>query len=382
MKKLFLSQVLIVIFCAGAIQTNASPQTSLTDLYKTGKASLNLELRITDENLPEGTFFQNPMEMTGDQEGNIYVVDYRAHHIKKFDADGIFLKLLGREGEGPGEFMGPHRITFAKDKLAVYELLGRRLNTVDSDGNYIQNVLMNIGEGSLRGILTLPNGNIVVEKRKSYFWTEDRPQDCMLFLFSPDLESLHRIYEHKIARNKYITDPVRTNVPQPFYADMCWTTTPDGKIVIGFSETYEISLYDPEKGELFSFSHTYKPVKVTKQDRDKWFSGITYNRGSEIFQGAQDFVIKNTNFPKNKPPFHDIKVDPEGNILVFINSLDSVSDFTFFDAFDPKGHFINRVEVVGDFKFQKNMPRIGKFFGAIATDEDDLYQISLYTISK
>jgi len=381
-KKIVLSLVLFSLICGGPFWAAVAPQTSLADLYKTGKVKLKLELRITDEDLPEEMFFESAMGVAGDQDGNIYVVDYQAQHIKKFDAKGKFLKLLGREGEGPGEFNGPFRITFAKDRLVVYELRGRRLNTMDTDGNYITNALMNIGEGSVRGIRALPDGNILVEKEKSYFWAEVRPQDCMLFIFSPELESITKIFEQQIVSNKYITKPIRTNIPQPFFADVCWAITPDGQIVIGSAETYDISLYDPDKGKLFSFTHKYKPIKVTKEDKDAWFAGMTFTRGDELFEGAQDYVIKNTSFPKNKPPFHDIKVDPEGNILVFTPTQDAVFDFTYFDAFDPKGNFINRVEVVGDFNFQRNMPRLGRFFAAISTNKESLYHISLYTISE
>ncbi len=382
MKNIILSLIAIVLLLGGPFSLAAAPQTSLADLYKTGKIKLELELLITDENLPEGIFFEHPTGVAGDLDGNIYVVDYQAHHIKKFDSSGKFLQLLGREGQGPGEFNGPYRITFAKDKLVVYELRGRRLNTVDTDGNSIQRASMNFEEGSIQGITALPNGNIVIEKEKSYFRTEVRPQNCMLFIFSPELESLNKVYEHEIVRNKYITEPVSTNIPQPFFADVCWAITPDGNIVIGFAETYDISLYDPEKGKLFSFTHKYKPVKVTKKDKDAWFAGMTYSRGAEVFEGAQDYVIKNTNFPKNKPPFRNITVDPEGNILVFTSSLDKVYDYTYFDAFDPKGNFINRVEVIGDFQFQINMSRVDRFFATISTNDEGLSYISLYSIVK
>ena len=382
MKKITLSLFVFVLLCGGTFMSIAAPQTSLADLYKSGKIRLEQKLLITDENLPEEVYFLDPREVAGDLDGNIYVVDYRAHNIKKFDSSGKFIKLLGREGEGPGEFSGPYRMTSSKDRLVVYELGRRNLSTMDMDGNYINNALMNVGEGSVRGIGALPGGNILVEKEKTYLWYEDRPQERMLFLLSPELESLSKVFDHEVLRNKYITKPERTNVPQPFYANICWTLTPDGQIVIGIAKTYDISLYDPEKGKLFSFSHKFKPIKVTKKDKDAWFAGMTYSRGGEIYQGAQEYVKKNTTFPNNKPPFHNIKVDPEGNILVFTHSLDSVSDYTFFDAFDPKGNFINRVEVVGDFKFQRNMPRLGQFFAAISTSDEGLYHISLYTISK
>jgi len=110
MKKFIFSLIVFGLICGGPFLIKAAPQSSLADLYKTGKVRLEQELLINDDNLPEGIFFQRPMGVTMDHEDNLYVVDYHAHNIKKFDSSGKFLKLLGREGEGPGEFIGPSSI--------------------------------------------------------------------------------------------------------------------------------------------------------------------------------------------------------------------------------------------------------------------------------
>ncbi|MCJ7681472.1 MAG: hypothetical protein MUP70_12150 [Candidatus Aminicenantes bacterium] len=121
---------------------------------------------------------------------------------------------------------------------------------------------------------------------------------------------------------------------------------------------------------------------MTKKDKDDWFAGMTYSSSDgQIKEGAQDFVIKNTSFPKTKPAFHSLLVDPEGNILVFTHSLDKVNDYTFFDAFDSEGRFINRVEILGDNPLNYSTVRAGSGFASIVTGEDQLYRITLYQIT-
>jgi hypothetical protein len=38
--------------------------------------------------------------------GRVLVSDVRTHELRLFDSDGGFLRLLGRAGDGPGEFRG------------------------------------------------------------------------------------------------------------------------------------------------------------------------------------------------------------------------------------------------------------------------------------
>ena len=107
------------------------------------------------------------------------------------------------------------------------------------------------------------------------------------------------------------------NVPQPFSRLMHWDVTPGGKIVVGFSEKYEISIYDSDKGKLSTFSHSYDPVRVTEEDKKAHFGGMTFSMDGVRTQKIPDYVEKNTKFPKFKPAFWEIIVDSEGNILVF-----------------------------------------------------------------
>ena len=91
----------ILFICAVAFSADV---TSLEDLYKTGKVRFELELVLDDNTMPEDVFFENPGTVSCDMEGNIYVVDSGAKSVKKFDAQGYFMKTIGREGQGPGEF--------------------------------------------------------------------------------------------------------------------------------------------------------------------------------------------------------------------------------------------------------------------------------------
>jgi NHL repeat len=56
---------------------------------------------------------------------------------KKGDIDGKFIKTWGTTGSGPGQFNGPHSITFdRKGRLLVADRGNNRIEIFDQDGNY------------------------------------------------------------------------------------------------------------------------------------------------------------------------------------------------------------------------------------------------------
>jgi hypothetical protein len=147
-----------------------------------------------------------------------------------------------------------------------------------------------------------------------------------------------------------VTEPRYTNVPIPFAPSVYWDVTPDGKIVLGYSEKYEIEFYDPDKGKMSSFSHAYKPVDVSASDKDQFFQGITVmtstDRGERsVKRGAPDYMVKNTEFPKVFPPYRDLKVDFQGNIWIIPWTSQAQKMGGVFEAFGPDGKFLGRVQI-------------------------------------
>jgi len=51
---------------------------------------------------------------------------------------GKFLKLIGRKGQGPGEFNMPIDIVFAKDRLVVWDMGNDRICTLTLIGGFIK----------------------------------------------------------------------------------------------------------------------------------------------------------------------------------------------------------------------------------------------------
>jgi len=342
----FLSIKFIFLFVGliTAIHTIPAFSQSLKEIYATGSIRFVEEMRIDESALPEGEFFGSITDIAVDEQGNVYLCDMKACNIKKFSSQGKFIKVMGRKGQGPGEFISPSLVAASDNSLYVYDIGNRRLCSLTTEGEQINCINIPYTQGLPRKIQALPNGNILMEREVSYFHEKDKPQDIIIQVFSSELELKKTLFKYSVLKNIFRTiNGLFSNIIQPFSPDVYWSIVPDGKVIIGLSEDYTIQVHHPEKGP-FSFNHSYKPVKVTQQDKKKYFLNQTYNTPQGRMEIPEE-IKKLTKFPRYKPAFDALWADYEGNILVHPIQKDPEKSSPQFDAFTPQGQFIGTVRI-------------------------------------
>jgi hypothetical protein len=97
---------------------------TLEELWRLGGASLE-----------ETEFFGVIVKLLVDDSGEVYLLDQALNEIKVFSPEGAFLRRIGREGEGPGEFRRPEDMAFLPgDLLAVMERVPGRIVLLTRSG--------------------------------------------------------------------------------------------------------------------------------------------------------------------------------------------------------------------------------------------------------
>lgn len=368
---------LLALFMYGSSKN----EKSLAEIYKSGTVRFVPVLTIDDTSMPEDTYFESVIDIACDSDGNVYACDYRANNIKIFDSSGKYIKTIGGKGQGPGEFNMPFKIVVTNDRLIVWDMRNRRLCALSLDGEFLKSIPISIGD-SPQKIGTLPSGDIVIAVEKIHFRVPDKPQDYFIEIYSPDLERKKTVYTQQIWRNKYTRKGrALANIIQPFSPLIYWDVSPTGKIVVGYPKNYEIEIYESDKGKISSFIHTYKPIKITDKDKKKFFASLGMMSVGVTKQGADDFIIKNTEFPKYKPAFMQIKVDSEGNILVMSHRKNPDEENKFFDAFDSQGNFLGNVQIIGKGTFPYNAVIRNGIFWKREVDKEGFSKIIKYRIS-
>ncbi len=334
--------------------STTAPQ-SLADLFKSGRVNFTRDFVISEKEFPEKVYFQSPRGIVVHTDGRIYISDSSSNNIKMISSEGQLIKVIGQEGQGPGDFYSPAFLAISKNRLVVWESMNRRFSILDMDGKFLKSAKIDDEMGRPIKMRALPDGRLVVMTESHVEIDNKLSQQYKLFLLSSELEFVKTLFSHKLRRRKLITDPMRVYVPQPYAPNILWDVTSDGRIVLGCSDLFDVEVHDPNKGRLFTFSFEYTPVKITNADKDNHFSIFTMTvvRGNkkETKQGAPDYIKDNTGFPRFKPAFKDIVTDDEGNIWVRPFHEDRELEDHLFDVFDKKGQFIKRIRVFGETAF-------------------------------
>lgn len=83
----------------------------------------------------EEYFFGVVSGITTDSAGNIYLLDAQLNEVMVFSPDGEYLRSIGREGEGPGEFRRPADIFLTTDgNIAVVQRMPGKIILLTPDG--------------------------------------------------------------------------------------------------------------------------------------------------------------------------------------------------------------------------------------------------------
>jgi len=104
---------------------------------------------LTIGNDDEGIIFQW-VGLTTDDKNNIYITDLKDYSVKKFDAEGRFVKKTGKKGQGPGEFLTPGIIQFHDGHLFVGQIQHSGIQVFDTELNYIKSIPLKFPVTSFR----------------------------------------------------------------------------------------------------------------------------------------------------------------------------------------------------------------------------------------
>jgi len=100
---------------------------------------LEVKKSFPSEDLAEkGIYLWRPLGMTSLSNGNIVVNDQKASQIFVFDSNGIFVRKIGRKGQGPAEFGNPYSLSATSNYIVVGDNGNMRIHFFDYQGNFVK----------------------------------------------------------------------------------------------------------------------------------------------------------------------------------------------------------------------------------------------------
>jgi len=231
-------------------------------LYGEIKFELEEDLSIGKED-DENFLFYKIADIQVDKDGNIYVVDFGNNRIQQFDFKGNYLQTIGREGEGPGEFVGPLRILFDKKTGNIYIRDGlSSIKIFDKHGNYLRAIRL---EYTPMDFELNEGGNILGILR-----IISRIQSHSVFV---KLNSEGNI-EKKIAKYPLYSSSgkignARFGISHGHEYNSFMTKIDDQTFIYGYSKEYELNVVDKEGNLLYKIKKDEPKRKFPSEEKHR-----------------------------------------------------------------------------------------------------------------
>lgn len=344
----------------------------------------------------------NPRSIAVGPDGTVYVLDRQVPSVRAYGADGQYLRDIGREGRGPGEYTRPGGIAMLPDgRLLVRDPGNARIVVFGPDGAYLE-------QWWLSGTISTPRRYYVDTAGCSYatilFNRFAPPSEWILGLsrYSPTgevLDSLTQpVWDYEAAEISATADDAHITEPVPFTPSVSWTLSPLGYTIGGLSSSYRIDLFRSDQPVL-RIERDWMPVRVLSGEREELRRLLTA-------QFAQDFPGWRWNgpaIPVTKPAFRDLFVSWEGNLWVLV-SQEAYATMTVeeareierrgslpplryrepaaFDVFQPDGQFLGHVRVPASFRATPEPIIRGDTVWAVTRDELDVATVVRFEVVR
>ena len=270
------------------------------------------DLVIGDHGTAEAILYQ-PTDVAVSADGTVFVADAGAHHIKVFEADGIWRHNLGGEGQGPGEFDGSDiRLTIAGGRLIAHDTGNDRFSVWTLDGAYVADHKPGASRRP-RSLFGLADGSLV--------W------DYLSYGEDGTTRELAERIDVEGGRLATLVDrpgpPVRRFPNDP--ADQVQAfldALEDPRLVLAGADDvvyfspgaqYQLLAMTPNGDPLWALRRAGPPPDIPIERRGPFVAGIEQQSRVPLDLSADDI-----NWPERIPAIYDLRVDGRGRLFVFL----------------------------------------------------------------
>lgn len=266
-----------------------------------------------------------------DDEGRVYLEDQAPAVIKVFESSGRFVRTIGREGDGPGEYRSPILMVHGAE-LIVQDPRLARITVFDTSGSLTR---------SFRSTCCYFGSTYVDDSSHVYVWASGatHPEYSEAFLkFALGGELLDTVWIPKggeealwkLERRGYMAT---WSIPgAPFDAA---AFTPTGNYVHSWSADYRLAIQSSVHDTMLVFDKPFEKVVVPEAKRRAAYDATVASAAKGWGAGAVAGAFHLADIPATANPIQNVRVDPDGFIHVQVPSADTTR--TLYDVFDSAG---------------------------------------------
>lgn len=306
--------------------------------------------------------------MAVDRFNQVYIHDLNAYEnnprIDAYDANGNFLRTLGRKGSGPGEYRTVFGMTIVEDSiLAAIDFSTSRITLFEPDGRLVRTIpLTHSYTGTSWFALKSDTSNLMYLRTRTWVYGPDGklspiqpPEGRPTFVrMKPDgtiVDSLLAPLLPELPTPRFnlsFVDDYTTS----FVPEVVVTPTAIGGLVFGRGDVHRFTI-QPVYGLARVVERDWKPIELTSEERSEWIAVADARR-------QKDGTLGGFPIAKTKPAYRDLFVDRDGRTWVSLYAAATKRELPprkpgatgpqifwrqqpVFDVFDPAGRYLGNV---------------------------------------
>lgn len=364
-----------------------------TGIWRSGEApSLEVVLRLGEvDGEPEYQFGL----ITGinvDEEGRIYIGDSQAQEVRVFDANGTFLRRIGRPGSGPGELgVGGTSVLIGRgDTLFLPDPGQQRVNIFLRDGTFVRSFPIPMAEGLSVKWAATDEGDLLQQLRRMPIpgMEQDAGPDIVIRRSSDGVVQDTVLILEGGMRVQYAGGGAAPSMTF-FEPESVWEVLRDGRIVLALNSDYRINVLSPSGEVERVIEKAFVRQELGTSDRELFLSVIreTFEKQG-IPPAVSQMVMQGVSFADHYPAFMTLMEGPEGSLWVqqIVTATQiAAKGGTFspeddlgspdWDVFDRDGRFLGVVTLPP--RFQPRVVRGDRIYGVQKDDMDVQYVVAL-----
>lgn len=275
-----------------------------------------------------------------DRDGAIWVADTQAKEIRIFDRAGSFVRRIGREGEGPGEFRNLSGLAVAPDGVGALDGGLARVTVFDADGAVVRSFPIQ------RPYMIFEHAAPMAFDRqgrfhdRARFSTRPLVDTLAVVTYSPAGVPVDTAILGEVREDHLVIErdgrPVMS-FPRPFAPAPSLGFGPAGSIYFSRGDAYRIDVLAASGDTVRVIRRETRPRPVEERERAAALEEL-----AELYERAGTKRPPGIDLPSTKPAILRLVPDAAGNLWVLAAQDPSVGKMEWH-VHDPDGRYLGAV---------------------------------------
>lgn len=349
-------------------------------------AEPTLDLGVV-EGAPEYQFTR----VTGAQrlaDGRIAVANGGSQEIRFYDAAGKYLRAIGGQGGGPGEFRGLGAIQLLRgDSIFAFDVMQQRLSYFSPEGDFLRSAQLErapdggtpFATGALRDgsvvarVIGTAGGATEGLQRRSETYYHYSGDGKML-----DTVSVRGGSERFVQTRSGGGEVMSMSIMTPLFGHTQLAAVNGERAVFGDNESYELAVYTPDGALERLVRRPQAPRPVTDDALEALLKTRLDRVSDPARRQSMERSYREIPHPSTMPSYEAVFLDDAGNLWVH-DFEPTPSTPPRWTVFDPEGRMLGSVALPDRFRPMQ----IGSdFVLGVWSDDLDVQHVRMYRLEK